>query len=149
MLTVIEKVILLQNVDVFSDIPTEQLAQLAAIAETVSVPQGDTIYREHDHADSLYLTLEGQVRLHREDREILVAGPQEVFGTWALFDDAPRVVTATALEDTRLLRIDRDDFFDLLADDVQVTRGILQSLARRLRRLVERIGVDAPARRET
>ena len=79
-----------------------QLAALAAIAREVSVLAGDTVFREHDMPDALYLVLEGHVKLHQKEREITTASPMQPFGTWALFDDEPRVLTATALEDTRL-----------------------------------------------
>ncbi|MEE8577528.1 MAG: cyclic nucleotide-binding domain-containing protein, partial [candidate division Zixibacteria bacterium] len=64
MLTVIEKVIFLQNVDVFDHVPTEQLAYLAAVAEEVTYEAGTDVFKEDDPSDSLYLILEGQVRLH-------------------------------------------------------------------------------------
>lgn len=140
MLTVIEKVIFLQNVDVFAKVPTEQLAFLAAITEEVTVSAGDSLYRKGDASDALYLVLEGSVRLHREDEEIAVAGPKEAFGTWALFDDEPRVVSATAVEDCRLLRVDSDEFIDLLADHVQITQGVLKTMVDRLRGLIGRVG---------
>lgn len=142
MYTTIEKVIFLQNVDVFSQVPTNQLAALAAIAEEITVLKNDVVYREHDAPDALYLVLEGEIKLHREDQEIAVAGPNEAFGAWALFDDEPRVVQATALADVRLLRIDKDDFFDLLADNIEVTQSILKSIVKRLRALAESIGTD-------
>jgi CRP-like cAMP-binding protein len=90
----------------------------------------------------MYLVLEGRVRLHRDSLEVTVAGPGDAFGTWALFDDEPRVVTATALEETRLLRIDKEDFIDLLAENVQITQGVLKALARRLHSLIGRVGVE-------
>jgi len=139
MLTVIEKVIFLQNVDVFSEVSTEQLACLAVISEEVSFATGGTIYREHDPSDAMYLVLEGRVRLHRQSLEVTVAGPGDAFGTWALFDDEPRVVTATPLEETRLLRVGKEDFIDLLADNVQITQGVLKALARRLHGLIGRV----------
>ncbi len=142
MLPVIEKFIFLQNVDVFSDVSTEQLAYLAAIVEEVSLPRGETIYKEQDPSDALYLVLEGRVRLHRDGAEITVAGPKEAFGTWSLFDDEPRVAAATTLEDTKLLRIDREDFIDLLSDHVQITQEVLKALAKRLRSLIGRVGVE-------
>ena len=108
MLTVIEKVILLRNVDVFDKVASEQLAYLAAIAEEVDVAAGQDIYKVQDQSDALYLVLSGKVRLHREGREITVANPREAFGTWALFDEDPRVATATAEEESHLLRISRD-----------------------------------------
>lgn len=143
MLTVIEKVIFLQNVDVFEAVPTEDLAYLAAIAEEVTCRENDDIYKENDPSDALYLVLEGRVRLHRDGKEITVAEARQAFGTWALFDEAPRVVTATSLSDCRLLRIDREDFFDLLADHVQITQGVFKAVVRRLRSLLETVNVTA------
>lgn len=139
MLTVVEKVIFLQNIDVFSEVPTEQLASLAAIAEEVSYLKSDVIYRENEYSDALYLVLDGRVRLHRDDKDIAVAENKEAFGTWALFDEEVRLVTATAEEDSRLLRIDREDFVDLLADQVQIAQGVIRTVARRLRNLIDRV----------
>lgn len=135
MLSVVEKVIFLQNVDVFSEVPTEQLAFLAAIAEEVSLEDGEAVYAEDEASDSMYLVLEGEVRLHRGTAEITVARSKEAFGTWALFDDEPRVVSATCLSDARLLRVDKEDFIEVLADNVQITQGVLKAIVRRLRAL--------------
>lgn len=135
MLTVIEKVILLQAVDLFSEVPTEELAYLAAVATEVHFEANQVVYREEDGSDSMYLVLSGEVRLSRGDTEVTVAKDREAFGTWALFDDEPRLATATALQDTECLRIDRRDFFDVLADNVRVTQSILRTIARRLRAL--------------
>ncbi|MBD3217521.1 MAG: cyclic nucleotide-binding domain-containing protein [candidate division Zixibacteria bacterium] len=139
MLSIVEKVIMLQNIDVFSEVPTRHLASLAAIAEEVEHIKGDVIYKEHDPSDALYLVLEGKVRLHRGEQEISVAEKNDAFGTWALFDEEPRVVTATSAEDCRLLRVDREDFIDLLADHVQIAQGVIKTVVKRLRSLVERV----------
>jgi len=138
MLTPIEKVLLLQHVDIFAEVPTDQLAALAAISREVSFLAGDMVYNEHDSADALYLVLTGSVRLSQGERTVSVAGPQISFGTWALFDDEPRVLAAGAIEDSRLLRIDRNEFNDLLSDDVRIAQGIIRTVARKLRELAER-----------
>ncbi len=142
MLSVLEKVIFLQNVDAFDAIPTEQLSYLAAIAEEVSFSPGEDIYKAEEPSDALYVVLDGKVRLHRDGEEITVAGSSEPFGTWALFDDTPRVATATAVEETRTLCVHRDDFLDLLSDHVRITEGVLKNLVARLRGLLDRVGVD-------
>jgi CRP-like cAMP-binding protein len=139
MLTVIEKVAALQSVDVFTDVPTEQLAYLAAIAEEVDFDEGEVIYKEHDAGDAFYLVLEGEVRLHKGAQEITIAAGGDTFGTWALFDEEPRVVTATPVGKVKLLGIDRERFVDILADHVQISQGILKNLASRLRNLLERV----------
>lgn len=139
MLTAIEKVMALQNVDVFAEVSTQHLAHLSVIAEERSCNAGDVLYREGDPPRAMYLILEGRVRLHRGDLDVTIAGPDEVFGTWALFDDEPCVATATVLEPSRVLCIERDNFIDLLADYVQITQAVLRMMAKRLRGLVARV----------
>ncbi len=139
MLAVIEKVMVLQNVDDFSEVSTEQLANLAAICDEVEFPSGRAIYNEGDPSDAMYLVLEGKVRLHVNELDVSIAGPNAAFGTWALFDDELRVTTATTLEETRLLRIFKEDFIDVLAEHVEVTRGVLKAMVKRLRGLVGRV----------
>jgi len=140
MLTIIEKVILLQGIDIFSEVPTEQLSALAAITEEVSFTKDEEIFGENDYPDALYIVLEGQIRLHRNGNEIAISKDHEAFGTWALLDDEPRVVGATSLVETRALRIDREEFIDLMADHVQIVQGILKRVVKRLRGLVGKVG---------
>lgn len=140
MFTVIEKVILLQGIDIFSEVPTEQLAALAAIAEEVSFTPDEDIFSENEFPDALYVVLEGRVRLHRDGNEIALVENREAFGTWALLDDEPRVASATAVDEVRLLRIDREDFIDLMADNVQIVQGVLKRVVKRLRSLIGKAG---------
>lgn len=142
MYTTIEKVIFLQDIDIFSEVRTEDLIYLAAIAEEVSFAAGTRLYKIHEPGNALYLIIDGKVRLHRDGEEIAVMGSREAIGTWALFDNKPRVATATATEETLALRIMRDDFYELLSDHVRITEGVLKNLANRLRTLVDRVGAN-------
>jgi ATP:ADP antiporter, AAA family len=137
LLTVIEKVILLQDVDVFQQVPSDEISALALIATEKSCLQDDVIYREGEEADALYLVLSGAVKLHRGDHVIAEAPRGQAFGTWALLDDEPRLTSATAAENASLLKINKDDFTDLLADNVQIARGVIRTIAHRMRSLAE------------
>lgn len=139
MLTTVEKVLFLQDIDVFEFTATEDLAHIAAITDEIETGKDEVIFKEGDISDSLYMVIEGGIRLSRAGREIMIAGSKDVFGTWALFDDEPRVATAVSLEPSRLLRIDKEDFIDLLADYVGITQSVLKNLVKRLRRLMTRI----------
>jgi CRP-like cAMP-binding protein len=125
---------------VFSQVSSEELAYLAAIVAEESHPEGGVVYSERDPASAMYLVVSGRVRLHRDDLEITVAGAGEAFGTWALFDDEPRMSAATALKESHLLRLDKDAFIDLLADNVEITEGVLKALVGRVRGLIGRLG---------
>ena len=142
MLTVVEKVIFLQDVDIFKYTSTEDLAYIAAITEEAEYEANDPIYKEGEMSDSMYLVVEGNIALRRNGKDLFVAKKKEVFGTWSLFDDEPRVVSAVPLEESRLLKINREDFFDLLADHVQITQGILKTIVKRLRSLIDRVGIS-------
>ncbi|MDP8208140.1 MAG: cyclic nucleotide-binding domain-containing protein [Candidatus Electryonea clarkiae] len=139
MLTVVEKVIFLQGIDHFKSIPTTDLSYLASIADEVKYEEENIIYREGEYSDSMYVVIDGKVSLCHNGSEVMIAGRMDSFGTWALFEDEPRVVTATPLEDCILLRIDKEDFVDLLADNVQITQGILRSFVHRIRGLMKRV----------
>ncbi len=134
-LSVVEKVIFLRGVDVFSEVPAEQLAHLAAIAEERAATGGERLYDVEDRADGMFLVVEGQVRLHRGPIEVGTAGPGDGFGTWALFDDEPRLTAATAMTDAELLHIAKLDLQELLADNPEISQAILETVVRRLRSL--------------
>ena len=135
-MNLIEKVFLLQRVDLLEDARSSDLALLASIAEEVSVEKGSVLLREAEPADALYVVTRGQVELKRSGETVLEAGEGIPFGTWSLIDDSPSLIEATATEPTQLLCIGRDDFYDLLADHPELVRGLLQGLARRVRNLV-------------
>lgn len=140
MLTAIEKVIFLQDIDIFQYTPTEDLAHLAAITEELELGVDETIFKEGDISDAMFMIVKGKVRLLREDQEVMVAQEKDVFGTWALFDDEPRVVTATTIEECHLLKIHKLDFIDLLADNIKITQSVLKKMVKRLRGLMTRVG---------
>jgi len=135
MLTTIEKAMLLEGVEHFDAIDSERLAALAAIAEELTFAAGETIFRAGDSGDAMYLVVDGTVRLARGQQELASVGAGEVFGAWALFEPEPRMFGATAASDCRLLRLDRNDVADLMAEDITVAQNLLLSVARRLRRL--------------
>ena len=135
MLTVIEKVLLLQNIDLFSYVTSEQLSFFAAIAEEVTINPARVLYRENDAPDGLYVVVSGSVGMHRGQDEIDRMGPSTSFGVWALFDDSPRLTTAKAIEESRLLFVSRDDFYEVLSDHVDIVEGLFKHLVQRIRRL--------------
>ena len=139
MLTLVEKVIILQDIDIFVNTTTEDLSYIASITEEMEAEENQVIYTEGDISDSMYVVIEGSVRLHRAGQDIMIAKSRDAFGTWALFDDEPRVTTATVLEHGILLRLDKEDFYDLLADHSQITQGILKTFSSRLRRLFQNL----------
>jgi CRP-like cAMP-binding protein len=136
-LNIIEKVIALEGVDLLKGLEPDQLARIASISTEVQRPPGHVVLAPSQPLDALFVVLDGSVRLSRDGVEVHVARQNDVLGAWALFDNEPMPVTATAIEDVRLLRIARDDFYELLSDNVEITTAIFGTLVKRFRKLVE------------
>ena len=115
---------------------------LAGIVEEKRYAESEVIFKERDPSDSMFLVVEGKVRMHKDGREVMTMGPPQAFGTWALFDEEPRVLGAVAQTEVLVLRIDKEAFIDLLADNVLITKGVLKALTVRLKRLLTRLGGD-------
>jgi CRP-like cAMP-binding protein len=131
-MTAVQRAISLREVEAFRRVPMQQLAHVAAAAREEWFPAGHVLFKEGDSPGSLYVILEGRIRLERGDLVFGEAGAGEPLGTWSLFDDHPRRATAVAEEDARVLVLDRDDFYDVLAEHVEVTRSMVQDLVQRL-----------------
>lgn len=132
----VEKVTLLQRIDLLQGARSGHLALLASIAEETHVDSGEVLIRHGESTDSLYVVVEGAIELRGLGGHSIVAGEGRSFGTWALIDESASLVEASADRRTRLLRITRDDFHDLLADHPEIAIGMLQGLAKRVRSLV-------------
>src|SRR6478736_3491663 len=116
MLSTVEKVLFLKSIDLFSQIPGEDLAQVALIASEEARETGEDIFVEGDVGDALFLVLEGKVRVHRQDKTIAELGERECFGEMAILDASPRSATVTAASETNLLKISREDFQEIMAE---------------------------------
>lgn len=128
MLTILENVDLLRKAMIFQSISTQSLLRIATITNEVSWAPDELVYQENTPAESMFLLLEGEVEL-RSAKEAQRRGENQVIGSLAALGGGTHTETAVATRPTRALRIDREDFFDTMAEDFNVTRGILTVLA--------------------
>jgi CRP-like cAMP-binding protein len=136
-LNIVEKVIALEGVELLQTLSPEQLSRMASIAREMAMPPGKTVLDPAQPQDALYVVLDGAVELSRNNQPLHVARQNEVLGAWALFDEEPMPVTARTLEDTKLLCIRREDFFELLSDNLEIAASIFSTLVKRFRKLLE------------
>jgi len=135
-LNIVEKVIALEGVDLLSTLNPDQLARIATIATEIDHAPGKVILDPSQVLDALYVVLDGSVELIQNGAKVHTARQNEVLGAWALFDTEPMPVKAVTAERTRLLRIGRDDFYELLSDNMEITAAVFSTLAKRFRKLV-------------
>jgi len=134
---VIERVFLLQRVEVFSDTPSHHLARIALLAKEVEADAGALLLRGTEKADAMYVVIDGELRGERPGRSTRSVGSGEAVGALAILDDAPIGLDVRVVRKSRLLRLTRRDLRDLLHDHPDLAVSLLRGMAARLRWLVE------------
>ena len=133
MLLTIEKVLILRTVSIFAETPEEILAEVADILAEVDVQAGETILHKDDMGRCMYIIVDGRVRIHDGEHTIAYQGARDIFGELAVLDAEPRSASVTAVANTHVFRLDQDALYELMADRIEVARGIIRMLCRRVR----------------
>ena len=98
---------------------------------------GEVIIIENDMGETAYIIDRGRVEVTKQlDGEKIHLGyieAGETFGEMSMIDDKPRSATVTAVEETVAREIHRDEFFDSLRTDPEISINILKVLFERLR----------------
>lgn len=146
MLSPVEKMLHLKALDLFEGLTTRELSELARVVQEVTMDDGKSIVREGEFEDSMYFIVRGAVRIERGGHLVAELGPRDFFGEMAVFDGETRSATVTAVGRLELLRLSRNDLFEVMEDQPAIGIGICQILVRRLRNLLqERPGGAGPA----
>ena len=130
---IVQKILFLRNVSLFTGMPPRELSHLAGIAEEVIYSEGESIIVQDEHGDSMFLIVEGNVLIHRNERDLAELKAKDYFGEMSILDGEPRSASATATSDCLLLRIKQADFHEILSQRVQVAMTIIKTLTQRLR----------------
>ena len=107
--TPVPELALVQQVPMFQPLSVAAKERVAANLASLSVPAGAVVIRAGERGDSFYLVDDGALEITAEGlRTTAAAG--DYFGEIALLRDVPRTATVTALVDSRLYVLQRDDF---------------------------------------
>jgi CRP-like cAMP-binding protein len=127
----------LRQVPLFADLSEEDLEQLHRMAETVSIPAGQLVFREGDSGDSLYVVLDGELEVTKRQgsQDVLLAlyKPTQFFGEMALLEQAPRSASVRTLRESRLLVVSQAAFQRLLSCSPSASLKMLHTVTSRLR----------------
>jgi CRP/FNR family cyclic AMP-dependent transcriptional regulator len=103
--------------------------------EFETFPAGSIVFTEGETAERMYVVLEGEVALHVKGRMVTTLKPGEIFGEMALIDSAPRIATATAVTDAKVVPINERRFKFLVQQTPHFALLMLRVLTERLRRM--------------
>jgi len=122
----------LRSMPLFRDCTDDELRQIDAVADEVTVPSGRSLVRQGELGREFVIIIEGSATVDRDGTVVATLGEGAHFGELALLVDHPRNATVTAATDLKLQVIDRRGFQNLLDSSPHLTKNLLHSLAKRL-----------------
>ena len=133
----------LRRVKILANLDDSQLVRFAQFMERLEVAQWTVIVKQGDYGDTMFLILEGElrVRLMVGNKETILAtlGPGDFFGDISLFDQGPRSADVVANADSVVLKISASGFERLAKEAPELATPFLLST---IRTLAARIRAD-------
>ena len=129
----IENITVLQSLEIFRTIPEQDLLKIASILKEKEVGAGEDVIREGDMGTSMFIIVEGRVRVHLNGKQIAVLGSGSSIGELAALDPEPRSASVTALVETLLLELDGQDLYTIMSKRIDVVRALFRILCERVR----------------
>lgn len=130
---IIEKVLLLKNSEIFKNCKESDLMEIASICTEINIDKDVLIFKKGDNGNCMYFVYTGQVLVHDEQHHIATLFSNEIFGELSLLDAESRSASVSTITDCVLLKIEQEAFYDVIATNTDILKGIMRTLCRRLR----------------
>ncbi len=133
-----DKSFILNYAPIFAELNPSQQGLIIHKSKVIQYNKGDVVYRQHDSADAFYCLISGRVKIFTAEAgreqalEYLTCG--KYFGIISLLTSEPHSVTAQAINDSKILRIAKEDFQALLSKIPKLAIDLSRTLSRRLRK---------------
>ncbi len=144
MLSTIERIIFLKGVPFFQGMTVDQLKVLATVCEEQFFPSDTRIFSPGEPGGTLYMVISGKVGIEQEKRtghfaRLATMEAHAYFGEESLFDNIERSTAATAIQDTMILRLQREPLIALARQHPTLSLELISVLSQRLREANSRI----------
>ncbi len=135
---------ILDGIVLFEAFTPEERAAVASRGRVFDAPAGTVLMREGDIASSLYVLLDGTVRVVRNDPfggqvEVGFRRAGDCFGEMALIDGGARSASVIAATPVTVFELERDLFLALISPSPDLLAKLLRELSRMIREVSERV----------
>ena len=113
---------ILERVAIFFTLPDNILHALSRRLAPASAAKGSVIVHQGDPGDTMFIVESGRCEVYVEESPghtitIALMGPDDFFGEMALISEETRTASVRALEDCRLLTLDRKTLYETVPAD--------------------------------
>jgi len=130
----LERVLLLKQTTMFQNTDENYLLEIAEVMTEREYASSSIIFNEGDVGNSMYIIVSGEVEIVADGHVLATLKEKEFFGDLSLLDPAPRSAAASTIKECVVLELKDEAIYELMADHIDVTKGIIRVLCERLRR---------------
>ncbi len=127
----------LHHIPLFQHLDYRELVRIHNLTSVRSYTQDELIVKEGEEGREFFVILRGKIRLEKAGTAFKVLQDRDHFGEMALVDKSPRSASAIATVPTRVLVIQRRDFYNIVRHEpaiaVKLLWSFVQELTKRLR----------------
>jgi CRP-like cAMP-binding protein len=131
------RILQLKRFPLIGGLPASELAFVAEVLRERMFPKGTALMRSGEPVTSVYLVLDGRVRLARQGRDLGHTGRWGGVGGFSLFARDPDGADAVAETDVTALELEADALLELLEDRFAILRHVIREMCRTFIRLVQ------------
>ena len=134
----------LSGIFLFNSFSEKELNLLESSASWKKVSKGEQIFSEGLDASAFFIVVSGKVKIFKvspdgKEHTLHIHCPGDLVAEAAIFDSMVYPASCIALEDTTLVRIPREGFFNLLKKYPELALKMMSSYSKRLRQFVLKI----------
>ena len=121
-----EKVLFFQKIEMLDDIPGITLSYLADISEEVKMKQGETLILDDKVNNDFYVQVSGVVDFYEKAVFVSEFSVGQFIGEMLAKPNFVNTNLIIAKSDVRILKFNKDKFYELLADHVKLADKVLE-----------------------
>ncbi len=123
---------LLRSIGLFQPLEQPVIERLSWNLEPAEAGAGSVVIHEGERGDRFYILVEGRAHVSVGGQPVAELGPGSYFGEIALLRNVPRTATVTAIDDLRLLTLEREEFLAAVTGSRPSTEAADREVDRRL-----------------
>jgi HEAT repeat protein/ATP/ADP translocase len=137
-LPVMERVLFLRHVPLFTDLSPADLQRIAALTTEHHAEKGEVIFEQGEHGEELFVIVHGEVQVmirqtNDSEKEVARRKIGDVLGEMSIISGDPRSASVIATEETHLLCLDKKTFESLMREKPEVGFAVMRVLCERLK----------------
>lgn len=118
---------------------SKKIGLFRSAKDALAFAPGQTIFKEGDHADLMYVVQTGEVEVFYRGQLIETLGEGNIFGEMSLISEEPRVATVVARTESKIVPVDLKRFMFLVEETPYFAVQVMKIMSSRIKKMLGRL----------